>query len=116
MLEFLDIANEVIILLTGLLGLIGTGVGTYFAIKNWIKATKEKTDKERWEMIMEMADAAMAEAEASELAGEAKKQLVLDTITAALQATDVDITDFAEKLSLYIDQTISFVKKMQKKK
>jgi hypothetical protein len=115
MLEFLDIANEVIILLTGLFGLIGTGIGAYFAIKNWIKATKEKTNKERWEMIMEMADAAMAEAEASELAGEAKKQLVLDTITAALQATDVDITDFAEKLSLYIDQTIAFVKKMQNK-
>ena len=98
MLEFLDIANEVIILLTGLLGLIGTGVGTYFAIKNWIKATKEKTDKERWEMIMEMADAAMAEAEASELAGEAKKQLVLDTITEGI---------FSISLSKFIQPSLS---------
>ena len=31
---FLDTANSVLVLLTGLVGLIGTGVGAFFAIKN----------------------------------------------------------------------------------
>ena len=75
MFEFLDLANEIVVLITGLLGLIGTSIGTFFAIKNWIKFIKEKTNKEQWAMIMEMADAAMAEAEASKASGEKKKQL-----------------------------------------
>lgn len=112
---FLGTANEVLALLTGLLGLIGTGIGTYFAIKNWIKALKEKTGKEQWAMIMEMADAAMTEAEQSAASGEDKKLMVLDTIAASTKAAGIDISDFTEQLNDYIDQTIAFVNKMKAK-
>ena len=59
----LSTVRELIALITALVGLIGTGIGAFFAIKNWIKATKEKSSKEIWAMIMEMADAAMKEFE-----------------------------------------------------
>jgi len=115
MLDFLNIANEVVVLITGLLGLIGTGESVYFAIKNWIKAMKEKTSKEQWALIMEMADAAMTEAEASKASSETKKQMVLDSISAAMKAANIDVTQFTEQLSDYIDQTIAFVNKMKAK-
>ena len=115
MLEFLDIANEIVILLTSLLGLIGTGIGAYLAAKNWMKAIKEKTYKEHWELIMEMADAAMIEAEASKASGEEKKKIVLDSISAAAIAAGINIQDFIEQLNHYIDQTIVFVNKMKSK-
>lgn len=116
MLDFLNVANEVIVLITGLLGLLGTGVGVFFAVKNWIKAMKEKTSKEQWALIMEMADAAMAEAEASVASGEDKKQIVMDSISTAMQAAGIEAEDFTKQLSDYIDQTIDFVNKMKKAK
>ena len=42
MTEWINTANGIITLITGLVGLIGTGIGAYFAIKNWIKLVKEK--------------------------------------------------------------------------
>lgn len=115
MFEFLEIANEIIILLAGLIGFIGTGIGTYYAIKNWITAFKTKTEAEKWALIMEMADAAMTEAEESNASGETKKQMVMDSLMAAMAAAGMNILDFTEQLSLYIDQTIDFVNKMKKK-
>jgi hypothetical protein len=110
---FFDTANGILVLLTGLIGLIGTSISTFFAIRNWVKALKEKTSKEQWELIMEMADAAMTEAEASHASSETKKQMVIDTLTAATKAAGIDIQNFAQQLSLYIDQTIKFVNKMK---
>lgn len=112
--EFLTAANELIVLLTGLLGLIGTGIGTYFAIKNWISATKNKTVQETWQMIMEMADAAMTEAEKSQAAGADKKEAVIQTVSAATKAAGIDMSLFLGQLDDYIDQTIKFVNKMKK--
>lgn len=113
--DFLEIANEVLVLLTGILGLVGTCIGTYFAIKNWFSTLKEKTNKERWAILMEMADAAMTEAEASLASGEEKKQLVMDSINAAATAAGINMQEFTEQLSSYIDQTIAFVNKMKDK-
>ena len=42
MTEWINTANGIITLITGLVGLIGTGIGAYFAVKNWIKLVKEK--------------------------------------------------------------------------
>jgi len=42
----LDTVQSIIALVTGLAGLISAGVGAYFAIKNFIAATKEKSAKE----------------------------------------------------------------------
>ena len=112
MVEFLEVANELIILLTGFLGLIGTAAGIWVAVKSRAALIKNQNKQEQLKLLLEMADAAMTEAEASALSGEDKKTQVLDSIEAAAKAADIDISAFADQLSVYIDQTISFVNKM----
>jgi type II secretory pathway component PulF len=112
----MEIAIEIVSLLTGLVGLISAGVTAYFAIKTFIKSLKDKKSTEIWNLIMTIADAAMKEAEASQLSGEGKKRLVMDTVKAGLDAAGLDIADFIDQLSKYIDETIAFTKEMQKAK
>lgn len=111
--EFMSTANELIVLLTSFLGLIGTGIGTFFAIKNWLKAVKEKTKAEQWALIMEMADAAMKAAEKSGASGADKKDMVIESIKASTLAANLDLSMFLDQLNLYIDQTIDFVNDMK---
>ena len=113
--DWITTANGLIALITALFGLIGTGVGAFFTIKSWIKATKEKSSKEIWAMIMAMADAGMKEAEASGKSGKEKKQMVIDIVKASCKGAGIDIDLFIDQLSDYIDQTISFVNDMSKK-
>ena len=112
--NWLSTAQGVLSLITGLIGLIGSGVGAFFAIKNFIKAAKTKSISEIWSMIMAMADAAMKEAEASQKSGEDKKQMVLDAVKSGCKAANIEIDAFIDQLSQYIDQTIDFVNKMSK--
>ena len=112
--NWLSTAQGVLSLITGLIGLIGSGVGAFFAIKNFIKAAKTKSINEIWSMIMSMADAAMKEAEASQKSGEDKKQMVLDAVKSGCKAANINIDAFIDQLSQYIDQTIDFVNKMSK--
>ena len=112
--NWLTTAQGVLSLITGLIGLIGSGIGAFFAIKNFIKAAKTKSMNEIWSMIMAMADAAMKEAEASQKSGEDKKQMVLDAVKSGCKAANINIDAFIDQLSQYIDQTIDFVNKMSK--
>ena len=112
--EIITTANGIIALITGLLGLIGTGIGTYFAVKNWIAAMKTKNSQEIWTMIMEIADSSMREAEASMKDGETKKQIVIDSVKASCKAAGINIDLFLDQLSNYIDSTIKFVNDMKK--
>ena len=112
--NWLTTAQGVLSLITGLVGLLGTGVGAFFAIKNFIAATKTKNASEIWTIIMSMADAAMKEAEASQRSGEDKKQMVLDSVNAACKTAGLDMSLFLDQLNTYIDQTISFVNQMKK--
>ena len=112
--NWLTTAQGVLSLITGLIGLIGSGVGAFFAIKNFIKAAKTKSMNEIWSIIMSMADAAMKEAEASQKSGEDKKQMVLDAVKSGCKAANINIDAFIDQLSQYIDQTIDFVNKMSK--
>ena len=114
MTEWITTANGIITLITGLVGLIGTGIGTYFAIKNWLTVLKNKNAQEIWAMIMNMADAAMKEAEASGKSGVDKKQMVIDAVKAGCKAAGVNLDIFIDQLGDYIDQTISFVNGMKK--
>ena len=114
MTERITNANGIITLITGLIGLIGTGIGAYFAIKNWFTVLKTKSSQEIWAMIMEMADAAMTEAEKSGKSGADKKQMVIDAVKASCKAAGVDLDVFIDQLSSYIDDTIKFVNKFQK--
>ena len=111
----LNTVQEIIALVTGLCGLISAGIGAYFAIKNWIKVIKNKNAQEIWAMIMEMADAAMKEAERSCKTGADKKKMVIESVKASCKAAGLDLDLFIDQLSDYIDQTISFVNDMSKK-
>ena len=111
----LNTVQEIIALVTGLCGLVSAGIGAYFAIKNWIKVTKNKNAQEIWAMIMEIADTAMKEAEKSCKTGADKKAMVIDSVKASCKAAGLDLDLFIDQLSDYIDQTISFVKKKKKK-
>ena len=111
----LNTVQELIALVTGLCGLISAGIGAYFAIKNWIAATKSKNAQEIWAMIMEVADAAMKEAEKSCKTGADKKAMVIESVKASCKAAGLDLDLFIDQLSDYIDQTISFVNDMSKK-
>lgn len=112
--EWITTANGIVTLITGLIGLIGTGIGAYYAIKNWITVLKTKNSQEIWSMIMNMADAAMKEAEASGKSGADKKQMVIDAVKAGCRAAGINMDMFIDQLGEYIDQTISFVNKMKK--
>ena len=112
--DWITTANGFIALLTGLVGLISAGVGVFFAIKNWIKATKEKSSKEIWAMIMEIADAAMKEAEKSTLSGAGKKELVVNMVKEGCKAAGIDLGPFIDQLGAYIDSCISWFNGMSK--
>ena len=112
--DWITTINGLITLITALLGLIGTGVGTFFAVKNWIKATKEKSSKEIWEMLMSMADAAMKEYEHSTLSGADKKKAVIESVKASCKAAGIDLDAFIDQLSAYIDNSIAWYNGMSK--
>ena len=112
--DWITTINGLITLITAFIGLIGTGVGTFFAIKNWIKATKEKSAKEIWEMLMAMADAGMKEYEHSTLSGADKKKAVMETIKASYKSAGIDLDAFIDQLDAYIDNSIAWYNSMKK--
>ena len=114
MAEWIATANGIITLITGLVGLLGTGIGAYFAVRNWITVLKTKTSQEIWTLIMEMTDSAMKEAEQSLKDGESKKQMVIDSVKSSCSAAGINIDLFLSQLSDYIDSTIAFVNSMKK--
>ena len=65
-------------------------------------------------MIMEMADAAMTEAEKSGKSGADKKQMVIESVKASCRAAGVNLDVFIEQLSNYIDDTIKFANSLKK--
>lgn len=110
--DWMSTANGLIALLTAFCGLIGTGVSTYFAIKNFVTAAKEKSKREIWEMATAVADAAMREAERTGQCGADKKTMVIEVVKSSLKAAGLDIDDFLDQLGDYIDSAIEFVNNM----
>lgn len=106
--DWITTANGIIALVTGLVGLIGTGIGAFFAVKATIKACKEKSVAEIWAMVQTIADNAMQEAEKSFLPGADKKQLVIDAVKSSCKVAGVNLDPFIDQLSAYIDDAISF--------
>lgn len=112
--DWITTANGLIALITGLCGLIGTGIGAFLTIKSFIKATKEKSAKEIWALIMEMADAAIVEAEKSLKSGADKKSMVIESVKASCKAAGIDISVFIDQLSDYIDSCVKFANNFKK--
>lgn len=110
--DWITTANGIIALITGLVGLIGTGIGAFYAVKNFISLTKEKSKNEIWSMIMTIADSAMNEAEKTGKSGADKKTMVIESVKAGCKSAGLNIDNFIDQLSDYIDDTITFVNKM----
>ena len=113
MTEIISNMNEWALFLGGLFSLLSAACGAFFAIKNFIKVLKTKQNAELWALIMELADSAMKEAEASKASGEDKKSMVINAVKAGTASSGLDISAFLTQLDLYIDQTIDFVNKMK---
>lgn len=113
MTEIISSMNEWALFLCGLFSLLSVACGAFFAIKNFITMLKTKQNAELWALIMELADSAMKEAEASRASGADKKSMVINAVKAAAEAAGLDISAFLTQLDLYIDQTIDFVNKMK---
>jgi len=112
--EWISTINGLITLITALIGLIGTGVGAFFAVKNFIKAAKEKSFNELKTMVFSMADAAMKEYEHSTLKGADKKKAVIESVKASCKAAGVDLDLFLDQLDSYIDSCIDWYNGMKK--
>ena len=112
--EWLETANGIITLISALIALIGTGIGVYLAVKNFIKLMKSNTKEQNWKLIMKIADAAMETAEKSGKKGADKKQMVIESVKASCKAAGIDADQFIDQLVDYIDQTIAFVNSMKK--
>ena len=112
--NWLETANGIVTLISALIALIGTGVGVYFAIKNFIKLMKSNTKEQNWKLIMKIADAAMETAEKSGKKGADKKQMVIESVKASCKAAGINADEFIDQLVDYIDQTIAFVNSMKK--
>jgi len=110
--DWITTANGLIALLTGLCGLIGTGIGAFFAIRNWIKLMKQKTAKEVWNTIMIAADAAMEDVEQLEVYGGDAKRMVIEMVKKTCKAAGLDISAFIDQLSAYIDDCVAFHNRM----
>lgn len=104
---------EIINLIIGLCGLVGAGISAYQAVKFWVLGMKDKEATKIWGTVMEMADAAMREAERSGKAGSDKKAMVIDAVQAGAKAAGLEIDGFLDQLDSYIDQTITFVNAMK---
>jgi len=105
--EWISTINGLITLITALIGLIGTGVGAFFA-------AKEKSFNELKTMVFSMADAAMKEYEHSTLKGADKKKAVIESVKASCKAAGVDLDLFLDQLDSYIDSCIDWYNGMKK--
>lgn len=106
--DWITTANGLIALITAFFGLVGTGVSAFFAIKTLIKSRKDKTAQENWRFIMNIAEAAMSEAEKSGKSGKDKKQMVIDMVKKGCLAAGIDLGPFLDQLLAFIDQSIAF--------
>ena len=104
--------QQIIVLLVGLAGLISAGIGIYVAVKERAKRFAAMTKEEQWKTLMSIADKVMQQVQKSKEAGATKKQMALSLIKTTAKASGINVDDFAEQLSAYIDDTKAFVKGM----
>lgn len=111
---WIETANGIVTLISGLIALIGACFGVYGMVKAFVTKFMDKKASEQWELIKQIADKAMQAAEKSAATGADKKQMVIDVLSASCKEAGIDIDDFIEQISAYIDNCISFVNGMKK--
>lgn len=104
----LETWQQIVTLITGLVGLISAAIGVFFGIKSTIQKMKSQTADQNWQLIISVAKTAMESAEASGKSGADKKEMVIEAVKAALKEAGVNADDFMDQLSDYIDNMIEF--------
>lgn len=90
--------------------LLGTLIGVGIKLWGAIKLIAKNKD---WKKIMQIADAAMRQAEASGKAGAEKKQMAIEIIEAS--CAELGIVVDIDEVVKYIEETIAFVNSLTKK-
>ena len=104
----LDTIQQILAIIAALVGLISTGVGAFFTVKTLIKARKDKSAQENWELIKTMAIAAMSKAEETGKSGADKKTMVIEAVKEGCKAAGINLDAFINQLMAFIDQAIGF--------
>ena len=113
--SWLDTAEGIITLVITGLSLLAAIPSVYFGFKSLFKNLKDKSAQDIWKAIETAADTAMETVEQENLDGADKKELVIETVKKTLQSQGVDISDFLDQLSAYIDDCVEFANRMNSK-
>lgn len=102
----METAQAILSLISVGVGVLATGIPLIITL---VKLFKNKSASDNWKTIMEMADAAIKEAEKSGKSGLDKKALVIESVKASCRSQGIDADSFLTQLDSYIDKCIEFV-------
>ena len=102
--EIINNANAIVALISAVVGLISAGIPLGIIIYNLFKG---KNKKEVFEILKDMATAAIVSAEASGKAGADKKTMVIEAVKAGAAAKGINVTPFMTQLDAFIEQSVA---------
>lgn len=102
--DFINNANAIVALISAVVGLISAGIPLGIVIYNLFKG---KNKKEVFEILKDIATAAIVSAEASGKAGADKKTMVIEAVKAGAAAKGIDVTPFMAQLDAFIEQAVA---------
>ena len=102
--NWVDSANAIIALLSAVVGLVSAGLPLGIIVYNLFKG---KNKKEIFEILKDIATAAIVSAEASGKAGADKKTMVIEAVKAGASSKGIDATPFMAQLDAFIEQAVA---------
>jgi len=102
--DFINNANAIVALISAVVGLISAGIPLGIIIYNLFKG---KNKKEVFEILKDMATAAIVSAEASGKAGADKKTMVIEAVKAGAAAKGINVAPFMTQLDAFIEQAVA---------
>ena len=97
-------ANAIVALISAVVGLMSTGIPLGIVVYNLFKG---KNRKEVFDILKDMASAAIVSAEASGKAGADKKTMVIEAVRAGASAKGINVDPFLTQLDAFIEQTVA---------
>lgn len=102
--DWVNNANAIVALISAVVGLISAGIPLGIIVYNLFKG---KSKKEIWEILKDMATAAIVSAEASGKAGADKKTMAMDAVRTGAAAKGINVDPFLSQLDAFIEQTVA---------
>lgn len=97
-------ANAIVALISAVVGLISAGIPLGIVVYNLFKG---KSKKEVFEILKDIATAAIVSAEASGKAGADKKTMVIEAVKAGASSKGINVDPFLAQLDAFIEQTVA---------